>query len=399
MKRIIFITYEYPTYTPFGGIAFYYAKVAQILAEHNFEITVLSANVLDNGHGEIEQNANGRISHFYFSCNNPIEFEKVVTSWLFEQKGKFDIIEIPEQSGLFLNTVLEGLQGHLQSKLVVRVHGTTILSRLFNAESKFRKLKVRFYNKLLLNNITIRIVKMVNFEIYGTAKRNFKEYNLIKNADFVTTTSCKMAAFVNKYWLKSNQAIVFPNSSQYRIGVYEKKSFDKRAFQISYVNRLQYWKGFDLFYLLSKQFSMKGNIKFLAFGSDSQLNIGFTKNQISRTVELKGFVKTEELIDVYRNSQVIIVPSRFESFSNVALEAMGFGCILIVSDNIGMAEYITHGLNGFVFQSDKYYSLESVFTEIIGMESSALERVSFNAYQTALKLSENKELLEFYHSL
>ena len=208
-----------------------------------------------------------------------------------------------------------------------------------------------------------------------------------------------MAAFVNTYWSKSNKTIVFPNPSQYPIGDYEEKSFYRKSFNVSYVNRLQYLKGFDLFHLLSKQFSEKGNVKFSAFGSHSQLNIGSTKEEISETVELKGFVNANELIEVYKKSHIVIVPSRFESFSNVALEAMGFGCLIIVSDNMGISEHIVHGLNGFVFQSDKYRSLETVFNEIIGMERTELEKVSFNAYQTALKLSENKELLEFYHSV
>jgi glycosyltransferase involved in cell wall biosynthesis len=208
-----------------------------------------------------------------------------------------------------------------------------------------------------------------------------------------------MAVFINAHWLKANKTIVFPNPSQYPIRDYEKKPFDKTGFNVSYVNRLQYLKGFDLFYLLSKQFSEKENIHFSAFGSFSQLNIGSTKDEISETVDLKGYVSANELIEIYKKSHIVIVPSRFESFSNVALEAMGFGCLIIVSDNMGISEHIVHGTNGFVFKSGKYHSLESVFTEIIGMESSALERVSFNAYQTALKLSENKELLEFYHSL
>ena len=117
------------------------------------------------------------------------------------------------------------------------------------------------------------------------------------------------------------------------------------------------------------KFSKEENIHFSAFGRYNQLNIGYTKDEILKTVELKGFINSDELLDVYSKTHVIIVPSRFESFSNVTLEAMGFGCIIIVSDNVGMSEHITHGVNGFVFQSDKYHSLESVFTEIISMES------------------------------
>ncbi len=399
MKKVLFITYEYPTYTPFGGIAFYYYRVTNILADHNFEITVVSAKIESNRKGLLEENSIGKITHVFISCNNPVEFESYVIQWLFEQKTKYDVIEIPEQSALFLQFILNGFHRHLRAKFVVRVHGTTVLSRLYNSKSNFTSFNICFYNTLLLNSKIIKIVKLLNSKIYGIAKRNFKEFNLVKIADVITAPSYLMGDFVNSYWLKKKETRVFPNPSQYSVGNYEKSNFNNKILKVSYINRLQYWKGFDLFHILSKKYSVGGNIQFTAYGSYSQLNIGFTEDQISETIELKGFTDSIKLIDVYRQSQIVIVPSRFESFSNVALEAMGFGCIGIVSDKIGMSEHITHGMNGFKFKSGKYHSLESVFSEIIRMENIEKERVSFNAYQTALKLSENSELIEFYRSV
>jgi glycosyltransferase involved in cell wall biosynthesis len=399
LKSILFVTYEYPTFTPFGGIAFYYAKVAELLSKQGFFVTVIAAKVDEHGFGEIEKNLNQTLSHVYITCKNLADFEKYAAKWITEQKKNFDFIEIPEQSALLLEPMLKGIHREVNAKLIVRVHGTTILSRLFNVESEFTGFATFCYNKFLLNAKIVRLSKRLSPKVYGIAKRNFREYILVKNADIVTAPSRIMAVFINKYWVKQNRTIVFPNPSQYLFEDYDKKPFDKTEFKVSYVNRLQYLKGFDLFYLLSKQFSEKQNIHFSAFGSHSQLNIGYTKDEISETVELEGFVNANELIEVYRKSHIVIVPSRFESFSNVALEAMGFGCLIIVSDNMGISEHIVHGTNGFVFKSGKYHSLEAVFTEIIGMDSSELERISFNAYETALKLSENKELLEFYHSI
>ncbi len=399
MNKILFITFEYPTYTPFGGIAFYYAKVALILARQGFDVTVVAAKIVESEIKTIETNQGDNLNEVFIPCSDGGTFQKFVLEWLIQNNAKYDIIELPEYGALFYNYVKTGELKTFGEKIVVRVHGTTLLAAIYDVPNNFRQTFIDIYNRFLLNRVSLRLLKYIKSKKYKIAKANFREFGLIRNVDIVTSTSHKMAEFVNTYWLKSNKTIVFPNPSQFPIGDYEEKSFSRKSFKVSYVNRLQFWKGFDLFHLLSKQFSKNGNIYFSAFGNDSQLNIGYTKDQVSKTIELKGFVNADELIDVYRKSQVIIVPSRFESFSNVALEAMGLGCIVIVSDNIGMAEHITHGLNGFVFQSDNYQSLEIVFNEIMAMEGTELERISFNAYQAALKLSENKELLEFYHSV
>jgi glycosyltransferase involved in cell wall biosynthesis len=399
LKKILFITYEYPTHTPFGGIAFYYAKVVKLLARQDFEVTVVAAKVVEREIKMVEIKQSDNIKEVFITCSDSGKFHKLVINWLFQDNAKYDIIELPEYGSLFYKDVIAGSLKTFADKIVVRVHGTSLLAAIYDLPNNFRKTFFHIYKRFLLSRVILRLLKYTKSKHYKIVKANYREFRLIKNADIVTAPSYLMGYFVNSNWLKNSKTIVFPNPNQYNIGLYEKKPFDKTGFRVSYVNRLQYWKGFDLFYLLSKRFSKKSNIKFSAFGSYNQLNIGSTKDQISKTVELMGFVNTDELIDVYRKSHIIIVPSRFESFSNVALEAMGFSCIVIVSDNIGMAEHITHGLNGFVFQSDKYHSLETVFNEIIGMEITELERVSFNAYQTALKLSENKELLEFYNSI
>lgn len=399
LKKILFITFEYPTYTPFGGIAFYYGKVAQILAGQKFDITLVSAKVSEVEMKAIEVNQTNYLKEVFIPSKDTRAFQQLALEWLFQNNNKYDIIEIPEYGALFYNYVITGKLKTFAEKIVVRVHGTTLLSAVYDMPNNFRQTVICIYNRFLLNRVSLKLLKLAKSNNYKIAKANFREFGLIKNAVIVTAPSYKMASFVNLYWLKSKKTIVFPNPSQYAIAAYEKKSFDKTAFNVSYVNRLQYWKGFDLFHLLAEKFSKEENIHFSAFGSYKQLNIGLTKEQVIETLKLKGFVDSDELIDVYSKSQVIIVPSRFESFSNVALEAMGFGCIVIVSDNIGMSEHIVNRTNGFVFQSGKYDALESIFTEIIGMTKSEMESISFNAYKTALALSKNKELLEFYQSV
>jgi glycosyltransferase involved in cell wall biosynthesis len=78
------------------------------------------------------------------------------------------------------------------------------------------------------------------------------------------------------------------------------------------------------------------------------------------------------------------------------LEAAGFDCIVIVSNNSGMSENINHGVNGFIFTSNSFKSLHSVFKYILEGDPSELKQISSNANQTAMELSLNTDLLNFY---
>ncbi len=57
----------------------------------------------------------------------------------------------------------------------------------------------------------------------------------------------------------------------------------------------------------------------------------------------------EEIKKLLQSIDVVIVPSREETFSMVAAEAMMMGIPCIVSDHCGIAEYIDHMNNGMIF--------------------------------------------------
>jgi glycosyltransferase involved in cell wall biosynthesis len=395
LQKILLITYEYPTYTPFGGIAFYYQKVAQILSETNFDVTVVTAKLEES---DIEVlNVNSNLKEVYISCKEIGEFECKGLIWILDQNIKYEVIEIPEYGALLNNAISKGTLQNITKQLVIRVHGTTILASIYNKKTQFPKFLVWLYNRFFLRKYNLKLLKYLNSDMYRLAKSNQKEFKVINNSNIITAPSYKMAKFIDTYWLEKGSTVVFPNPGQFVIEEYEKTISNKSELKVAYVNRLQYLKGFDLFLQLSKEFNGTSNIHFSAFGSYDQLNIDSSISEILKTLELKGFVNANELVTVYKEYDIIIVPSRFESFSNVVLEAMGYGCIILLSDNIGMSEKIKHGVNGFVFESGKSNSLKSVFQQIINKENNELVGVSKAAYDTALELSKNSKLIEFYN--
>ncbi len=65
-------------------------------------------------------------------------------------------------------------------------------------------------------------------------------------------------------------------------------------------------------------------------------------------LSLRGVVSRETLDDYYRTSEIALLPSRFESFGLVAIEAMSAGCVVLSLDVGGVAEVVENGRTGIL---------------------------------------------------
>jgi D-inositol-3-phosphate glycosyltransferase len=64
-------------------------------------------------------------------------------------------------------------------------------------------------------------------------------------------------------------------------------------------------------------------------------------------VDWLGIIPPDRMAEVYRDADLFIFPTRYESFGLVVIEAMAAGLPVIVSDVIG-AGIVTDGRNGVV---------------------------------------------------
>lgn len=71
-----------------------------------------------------------------------------------------------------------------------------------------------------------------------------------------------------------------------------------------------------------------------------------------RLVILKEIFDRNELFSLIKNSQLCVLPSRCDNLSNVCLEAMALGKIVISTDKSSAEQLITDGYNGFLTKMD-----------------------------------------------
>ena len=136
------------------------------------------------------------------------------------------------------------------------------------------------------------------------------------------------------------------------------------------VGRLVYEKGFHLALdALARVVRRPGNVRFVVAGTgaaEAELKRQARKLGLGRYGTFLGWVGDDMLHSLYRVAEVAIVPSIYEPFGLVALEAMASGCLCVVADTGGLREVVPAGeAVGFRFRSRDADSLGQVLERVL----------------------------------
>ena len=137
---------------------------------------------------------------------------------------------------------------------------------------------------------------------------------------------------------------------------------------VLFVGRLVYEKGIHVLINAVPKVLGRVDAKFIIVGS------GYMKEQllkIVRSMKLEhkvlfmGFVDDATLLRLQKCADVSVVPSLFEPFGIVALEAMAAKSPVVVSDTGGLAEIVEHDVTGFKAYPNNPDSLAWGITKIL----------------------------------
>jgi glycosyltransferase involved in cell wall biosynthesis len=108
------------------------------------------------------------------------------------------------------------------------------------------------------------------------------------------------------------------------------------------------------FYFIGKDCGMKGYLE----SKISEFNCG-------KNVIFYEHLPREEIFSFYKKALACVIPSLWENFSYVMLEAMALKCLLVVSEVGGLSEVITDGKNGFTFRPGSFLDLKDKLIYIL----------------------------------
>jgi glycosyltransferase involved in cell wall biosynthesis len=193
---------------------------------------------------------------------------------------------------------------------------------------------------------------------------------------------------IKEYGVPENKVFVLHNGvdteKYYPLNGQEKSELRKRlnipedAKVMIFVGGDPLRKGFGrILYALKKlEEAGGGNYVLLAIGFKPTSDIVNLSSGLK--VRFMGNVPEENLINFYQASDLLLLPSYFDPFSLVVLEAMACGAVPIVTPVVGASEIIIHGKNGFIVTDES--DLAKTLLELAEFD---LEKLQKEAIATA----------------
>jgi len=197
------------------------------------------------------------------------------------------------------------------------------------------------------------------------------------------------------FGLPEDKLVMIPNGVDAK--EYEKSDTDLNQFRrrfalpeekiVLFVGRLVYEKGIHVLINAVPKVLEKVNAKFVIVGngymqqslSEHIRNIG-----LAHKVMFTGFVDDKTLRNLQKCADVSVVPSLFEPFGIVALEAMAAESPVVVSDTGGLSEIVEHEVTGIKVYPNNPDSLAWGITRVL-LDESLANKLRENAYRKVVE--------------
>ncbi|MEO6328708.1 MAG: glycosyltransferase family 4 protein [Ginsengibacter sp.] len=399
--RIAFISWEFPPRTGKGGIGTYVNQVAKAMAGMDWDVHVFAGSYNETGSEYTE----GYYVHLV-KCKDGDEFRNaVIESFDLEHSASsFDIIESPEING----NAWEIKKKYPSIPLVVRLHAPGYLVE------HLKKKYIPFFAKLRFVLGSIRRLKfdLGYWRVYN--KNEDADYRFIRLADYITAPSNAMKQWAVENWqIAENKITVIPNiflppQALLNIPVLKNTVYKR----IIFFGRLNVLKGLVNAGIAMRNILKKNpNWKFRLIGDDGPGPTHKIKMRSWLKLQLKAVIGQVEFIDgieyeelpgMIAESEIVLLPSLFESFSYTCAEAMAAGKVVVGSKIGGMADLLDGGKAGLLIDPYKPVEIERAIDDLISDEPSRITYSQIARKRIELLYNSSKtgtELEKYYLSL
>ena len=323
-----------------GGPASFVPKIAKLLQENGFEVTIICLS-----NEKIVDNESYKIIRILRNQNLMIRWIKTIFKMISNGRNA-DTIFV---NGLPMEAYIANL--FLRKKLIRKVVGDWAWERgrnkgiINDSFDEFQKNK---------HNLHLEIAK---FSRGWTATK----------ADLVITPSVHLKNVVKNWGVSENNLKVIYNGTKIQSKITKKEN---EVLHFITVGRLAPWKNIDKIIQAMAILNEKGfNFIFNIVGSgplNEKLKILVKELKLENKIFFLGQKNTEELNEIYLDSDIYIQASGYEGLPHVILEAINFNLSIISTPIGGTNEILLDGKNGWILKlKDKKAPDEFDLQEII----------------------------------
>ncbi len=221
--------------------------------------------------------------------------------------------------------------------------------------------------------------------------RIFKAYDII---DYFIAPSEYLKNTHVKFGIPAEKIIVLNNFISEDNLPKNISSKEKEDDYFLYFGRLSNEKGIGLLVDVFRDLDDNYKLKLVGDGPmRDELKRQIEKENLQEKIELLGYKKGDELINLIQNAKAVLLPSIcLENMPYSMLEAMYLGKVLIASETGGIPEIIKDGENGFLFRMG---SKQDLIQRIKSLDSYDLVKISKRAKETVNKLNSKNYYIGF----
>ena len=229
--------------------------------------------------------------------------------------------EVSETIRSFVNAVQEGVIDHIETNVDVLVTHNIMDS------------------VLLSNVVDVPVIRV--FHTCQQVGIGSKVLKFLSQTATTVANSQQTAHEISDRLGYEPSGIVHPGVDIERFTPDRTPAFESPNPVVMFVGRfVQEKRVFDLLEAFAEM-SMDGNLYLVGRGDESRIADRITELGVSQSVTIVGEVPHDDLPHYYAAADVVCLPSYYESFGMVNLEAMASGTPVITSDVAGIREYAT----------------------------------------------------------
>jgi len=362
-----------------GGPASFVPKIANLLSQNNYEVTVICLS-----DSNLKDNETYKVKRILRNQNLLIRWLKTIILIILNGRNAECIFV----NGLPMESYIANI--FLRKKLVRKIVGDWAWERGRN-----KGLIEDSFDEFQLNSHNLHL-EIAKFSRGWTATK----------ADIVITPSRHLSNVVKNWGVKADKLKVIYNGT--RITNNEFSKSNSNIIKLITVGRLAPWKNvntiIEAVHLLKNQ-DLKINLIIVGSGPED-LDLKKQVNNLNLTNEVifTGQKKYSDLKEYYKSADIYIQASGYEGLPHVLLEAINFDLAIISTPIGGTNEILQDGKNGFILDLEKGIkpnseNLKNIILEVVNNKKLTEEKKVNAKILLNSKFDESKNLYEYLEIL